>query len=174
MAGTSNGIQLRDGNAVLNVGAAGAIRGYGQIFQTFGGATVANSGTISADTAATTLALNSSNISGGGIFEAKNGGVLSIGGLFNGSNAVVHVDADPNSAVVVNGGGLTGTFAASTGSGISFNGNGNNLINGATIAADLTFSGAAYAQVFNTNALTGTIHMAGVAMGFSFATAMLC
>ena len=165
MAGTANGIQLRDGNAVLTVNSSGKIRGFGQVFQTFGGATLANSGTISADTAAQTLALNPSSITGSGTFEAKNGGVLSIGGLLNGSNAVVHVDANPASAVLVNGGGLTGSFAASTGSGISFSGNAGNLIDTATIAADLTFNGNAYAQVYNANTVSGTIHMAGTANG---------
>ena len=165
MAGTANGIQLRDGNAKLTVNSGGKIQGYGQVFQTFGGATLANNGTVSADIAAQTLALNPSNITGSGVFEAKNGGVLSIGGLLNGGNAVVHVDADPASAVLVNGGGLTGSFAASTGSGISFAGNAGNYIDTATIAADLTFIGNAYAQVYNANSVSGTIHMAGTANG---------
>ena len=165
MAGTSNGIQLRDGNATLTVNSGGAIRGYGAIFQTFGGATLANNGIVSADTAGQTLTLNPSNIGGSGTFEAKNGGVLSIGGLWNGNNAVVNVDANPNSAVLVNGGGLTGSFAASTGTGISFANNGSNTISSATIGADLTFAGAAYAQVFNANTVSGTIHMAGTSNG---------
>jgi hypothetical protein len=165
MAGTGNGIQLRDGNATLTVNSAGAIRGYGAIFQTFGGATLANNGIISADTASQTLTLNPSNITGSGTFEAKNGGVLSIGGILNGNNAVVNVDANPNSAVLVNGGGLTGSFAASTGTGISFANNGGNTISSATIGADLTFAGAAYAQVYNANTLSSTIHMAGTGNG---------
>ena len=165
MAGTGNGIQLRDGNATLTIGPTGSMQGYGAIFQTFGGATLTNNGTISADTAGQTLTLNPSNITGSGTFEAKNGGVLSIGGLLNGSNAVVNVDANPNSAVLVNGGGLTGSFAASTGTGISFANNGGNTISSATIGADLTFNGAAYAQVYNANTVSGTIHMAGTGNG---------
>ena len=165
MAGTANGIQLRDGNATLTISSAGAVRGFGTIFQTFVGANLVNNGIISADSAGQTLALNPSNIGGSGIFEAKNGGVLSIGGLLNGNGAVAHVDSDPASAVLVNGGGLTGTFGASTGTGISFSANGNNLINGATINGDLTFNGNAYAQVFNSNSVGGTIHMAGTSNG---------
>ena len=165
MAGTSNGIQLRDGNAVLTVASGGKVQGYGTVFQTFGGASLENKGTISADTAAQTLALNPSNITGSGTFEAKNGGVLSIGGTLTGSNAVVHVDGDPNSAVLVNGGGLAGSFAASTGTGISFAANGSNSISTATIGSDLTFNGGAYAQVYGANSESGTIHMAGTANG---------
>jgi fibronectin-binding autotransporter adhesin len=165
MAGTSNGIQLRDGNALLTIASAGKMQGYGQVFQTFGGATLENKGTISADVAAQTLALNPSNITGSGTFEAKNGGVLSIGGTLTGSNAVVHVDNDPSSAVLVNGGGLAGSFAASTGSGISFSANGNNSISTATIGSDLTFNGGAYAQVYGANSESGTIHMAGTSNG---------
>jgi len=64
MSGTSNGIQLRDGNAKLTVNSGGKIHGYGQVFQTFGGATLTINGTLSADVAAQTLALNNSNITG--------------------------------------------------------------------------------------------------------------
>jgi hypothetical protein len=163
--GTANGIQLRDGNATLSIGATGAVRGFGRIFQTFGGANFENNGVVSADTSAQTLRIDPSNLNGSGIFEAKNGGVLSIGGLLNGNNAVVHVDSTPGSSVVVDGGGLTGSFSASTGSGISFANNGNNSITLATIGADLTLIGGAYAQVFGANTESGTIHMAGTANG---------
>ncbi|HEY2883168.1 MAG TPA: hypothetical protein VGJ15_12060, partial [Pirellulales bacterium] len=165
MAGTSNGIQLHDSNAVLTVDGTGAIRGFGTIFQTFGGTTLTNNGIISADASGKMLTLSPSNITGTGTFEAKNGGVLSIGGLLNGTSAIVNVDGNAASAVLVNGGGLTGSFAASTGTGISFANNNNNTISAASIAADLTFTGAAYAQVFSVNTLDGTIHMAGTSNG---------
>jgi hypothetical protein len=165
MSGTGNGIQLRDNNTLFSVGATGAVRGFGTIFQAFGGSTLNNDGTISADSNGNTLRLATTNITGGGIFDARNGGILSIIGRLTGNNAVVHVDANPTSAVLVNGGGLSGSFAASTGSGISFANNGNNFIDTATIAADLTFTGGAYAQVFGLNTVTGTIHMAGTANG---------
>jgi len=80
----------------------------------------------------------------------------------------VNVDSTPGSRAIVDGGGLSGTLSSSTGSGLSFAGNGRNFIDTATINGDLTFSGTAYAQVYNANTLSGTIHMAGTANGIQF------
>ena len=165
LTGGANGIQLRDGNALLVVSSSGAIHGSGAVFQTFGGATLQVDGTATADQSGKTLALNPSNITGSGTLAATGGGVLSIGGLLNGSALKANVDATPGSLVIVDGGGLSGTLASTTGSGLSFSGNGSNVISSATINGDLTFVGSAYAQVFNANTASGTIHMAGTSNG---------
>ena len=103
-----------------------------------------------------------SNITGSGIFEGTGGGTLSIGGILNGFTATVHGDTG---TVLVNGGGITGTFASSTGTGISFANNGNNRISGASVGGDLSFPQNAYAQVFGTNSVGGTIAMASTTNG---------
>jgi len=56
IATTSNGIQLHDGNASLNIAATGSLHGYGNIYQVYGGTTISNAGTIAADTPGQTLA----------------------------------------------------------------------------------------------------------------------
>jgi len=165
LAGGANGIQLRDGNATLTVTSTGAIHGSGAVFQTFGGATLADNGTITADQSGNTLTLSPSFITGSGTLAATGGGILSIGGRLNGTGLKANVDATPGSQVIVDSGGLSGTLASTTGSGLSFSGNGNNFIDTATINGDLTFGGAAFAQVYNANTLSGTIHMAGTSNG---------
>ena len=162
MASNSNGIQLHDGNASLTIGATGELHGYGTVYQVYGGTTLTVNGVASADVGGTTLALNTSNITGNGTFQGVSGGTLSIGGQLSGSNASVHGDTG---TVLVNGGGLTGTFAAATGSGFTFASNGNNYISAATINGNLTFPNGGYAQVYNANTVNGIIAMSSTSNG---------
>ncbi|HZZ44938.1 MAG TPA: hypothetical protein VFE58_18515 [Tepidisphaeraceae bacterium] len=162
LSSTSNGIQFHDGNALLTLSPGATLRGYGVTYNNFGGGTLANNGTISADVSAQTLSLNNSNITGAGVFQAVNGGILSIGGLLTGNAATIHSDTG---SVIINGGSVTGTFAASTGNGINFSSNGSNSLSFATINGNLTVAADGYAQIFNTNTVNGTLNMAGTSNG---------
>jgi hypothetical protein len=165
MASTGNGIQLQDGNASLQISLGGLMHGYGNVYEYFGGGTLINNGTASADTNAQTLTLNSTYLNGSGILDARNGGVLSIGALLNASNMQVNVDSNPNSAVEINGGGLTGTLGATTGTGLTFTGNGNNYVAAATVNGTLSFFGNGYSRFYGSNTINGQIVMASTGNG---------
>ena len=126
--------RLNDINTSLTIGSSGNVAGYGLLDQYNSSATLTNNGIINANTNGQTLTLAPSNITGSGTFQATNGGVLSIGGFLNGSNAVVHADTG---TVQIDGGGLGGTLANSTGSGVSFTGNSNNYISNAVVNGNL-------------------------------------
>ncbi|HEV2972605.1 MAG TPA: PEP-CTERM sorting domain-containing protein, partial [Pirellulales bacterium] len=166
MAGTSNGIRFNDGNASLTL--TGTLHGFGMTYNNGGGGTLVDNGTISADSAGNTLAINNTNLTGSGVLEAKNGGILSIGAVINGGGLKVNVDNNPNSIVEINGGGVTGTLGTSTGTGLSFAANGSNYISNATIASDLTFGQGGYALVYNANSVSGNINMASTSNGIRF------
>jgi hypothetical protein len=165
MTGVSNGIQLHDGNTSLQLNSGASMHGYGAVYEYFGGGTLINNGTISADTNAQTLTINSTNLTGSGILDARNGGIVSIGALLNASNMQVHVDSTPGSAVELNGGGFTGTLGSTTGNGLTFTNNGNNYISSAIINGTLTFAGSAYSQFYNSNTINGSIVMASTSNG---------
>ncbi len=153
-----NGLmRLYDSNARLTLTATAQMRGFGATGTYFGGDTLTNSGAISADVSGKLLRLANTTVTGSGLFEAKNGGVLVISTVLNGSGA--SVDAPAGSTVIVDAGGISGTFASSTGSGISFNGNGNNRIDTATVNGNLTFPDGSYARLYNASTFTGIIAM---------------
>ena len=153
--------RLHDGNAVLTIGSMGVMQGYGTINENGGGSTLTNNGTLNANTSGQTLVVAPSNIAGNGTFQATNGGTLSIGGLLKGSNISVLA---AGGTVQINGGGLGGSIASSTGNGLSFTGNGGNYISNASVSngATLTFGTGAFAEVYNgSNVMNGLLNMTG-------------
>jgi hypothetical protein len=162
MSGTSNGIELHNPSAVLTIDSKATLQGFGQIYGAFDTSTVSNAGTVNANVSGQTLAIDNTTLTGGGTFEATGGGTLSIGAHLTGSSAVIHADTG---TVLIDGGGIAGTFAAATGSGISFSSNSANVISGATVNGVLTFVGAAYAQLYQTNTFNGSINIATTSNG---------
>jgi hypothetical protein len=141
------------------------LRGYGFTYNNAGGGTLVNHGTVAGDVSGQTLYLRNTNVTGDGVFEGINGGTLSIRAALAGANAVVHADTG---IVLVDGGALSGTFAAATGAGFGFAANGSNRIINATINGNLTFDGGAYALVVGPNAVNGNINMTGASNGIQF------
>lgn len=160
-----SGIELHDGNASFTVEAASLMHGYGLVYEEFGDSTFQNLGTVSADVNGQTLFLNNTNVTGSGILDARNGGVVSIGALLNASGMQVNVDSNPASAVEINGGGLTGTLGATTGTGLSFTSNPGNYISAATVNGTLTIPSGGYTQAYNSNTINGPIVMATTSSG---------
>jgi fibronectin-binding autotransporter adhesin len=165
MTDSANGIQLHDGNTYLVINPAASMHGYGNVYEYFGGGTLTNNGTLSADTTSQILTINSTNLTGSGILNAQSGGVLSIGALLNASNMQVNVDSNPSSAVEINGGALTGTLGSTTGNGLTFTNNGNNYVSAAAVNGTLSFLGNAYSQFYNSNTINGSIVMANTSNG---------
>ena len=175
-------VRLYNSAASLTVGATGSIIGYGTVNQLNGGATLTNNGLINANVNGQTLATNLSGFSSTGTLQADNGGTLalntvgSVSGIIQALNGgIVAINSDLTSAtgttvhgdtgtVLVNGGGVSGAFST-TGTGLTFNGNGNNDIGyytpSSTITGNVTL-GSGFVNVYNANTLqTGNLSLAG-------------
>jgi hypothetical protein len=170
LATSSNGLQFYDQNAVLTLTSTATLRGYGATYNYFGGSTLRNDGLISANVPATLLRLGNSNITGSGIFDARNGAVCIISGLLSGTNIKVNVDGLASSGVFIDAGTFSGSIASTTGSGLSFSSNGNNRIDSATTAANskLTLPGSAYALLLNSSTINGNIDLFTFSNGIQF------
>ena len=159
----TNGLQFNDGNASLTLGATGVLRGYGLLQNYNGGGTLINNGTVSGNVSGQPLVLNQTYTTNNGIIEARNGGIVVIGGLLTGGGAGSAINTDASSLVEISGGGLTGTTGTTTGSGLTFANNGNNYITNATFGGTLTFVEGGYARVYNSSTVNGTIAMSSSA-----------
>ncbi len=142
--------------------------GFGLTYNFFTGGLLTNNGSISADVNAQTLRISQTFTNGSGNYDARNGGVLAISTNLSAGNSTITVDNSPGSAVLLDGGTISGTILSSTGSGLSVSANGNNAISSATLGNDITIAGTGYVQLFNANTISGTIHLASTGNGIQF------
>ena len=181
-ASGANGIHLYDGNTNFVIGANGSLTGFGGVVQDNGGATLANNGTINANSAGQTLNLALANFNNNGLAEATNGGtlslantntnaaagstlaasgngsVVSIAGTFTGTGSNL-ITATNGGQVQVNGAALLGTINTDAATALVFNTDGNNALSNTTVNGnlDLAANGNAYVRMFNTDTVNGTV-----------------
>ena len=173
-------LRLHDSNASLTVGANGSIVGTGTLNQFYGGATLTNNGTVTANVSGQTLNVGLDNIVGGGTFradnstlaigsnnfastnatlQAVNNGTINLTGVLTGSN--FHVNAAGGTVSLT--GGLTGSIGSSTGAGLNFTSDGGNYLSNATVNAGgiVTFGTGGFAEAYNANTINGLLNMGG-------------
>ena len=157
---TSNGLNIYDGNANLTLTSGGSLVGFGSVFQSGGGATLTNNGTVNANVSGQALNLNTTSFVNAGTTEVQNGAALNVTSAVTDSGNVLvktggtatftqnlvqtggltQADGTLNSAVSLTGGTLSGTGTV----------NGNVENNGGTVSAGNSGS------PFGTLAVNGT------------------
>jgi fibronectin-binding autotransporter adhesin len=181
---TSQGLQLLNSNTSLTIGSNGIVQGYGNIYEAYGGTTLTNNGIINANISAQTLALATSNFTNNGLLEATNGGILLLetynpttnNGTLTADNSLIHIQggtftAGANSQLIqqgtgqilVDGATLNGPLSVTGALGLTFNGSGNNILNGNAITGNLDFATYGNAYAFLTGGVTfdqGTLNLA--------------
>ena len=174
-----------DGNvATLNVSKTGTLTGYGLV-NNYAGSTLANSGTIDANSSGKTLTLNVQTFNDTGTAEATGGGTLTLNdGTDNDSGAVkaagvgsvVNIQGEnlilsgSNSFQATGGGAInvfssnvSGTLAATSGSGVTFvSASGQDSLSNVTLAAGtLAAFDSGQTNLNQTETLAGTATLAG-------------
>jgi len=172
---TSNGLDLRDGNANLILN--GGLTGYGSVSEDFGGSTLTNNGTVNANVGGQTLSQINSNFVNNGTAEATNGGILSLsnnvtnnGLLAASSGGILDISGTFTSSlgnsingvggtVNINGVNLVGTINETAGTSLVLNSSGANNLNGTTINGnlDLATNTNAFLRAFNADTVNGAI-----------------
>lgn len=150
-------LRLHDGNSRVVVPSGAIFRGAGQVIPFFANGVLEVNGVASANVAAGTLRLAPSFLTGSGLFEATNGGTLSIGAIFTGSNA--NIAPQPGSTVLVDGGSIRGTFASSVGTGLTFSGSTGNSLVDASITGNITVPDGGFVAAFNQSSITGRVRI---------------
>ena len=140
---TSNGLNIYDGNATLTLGSGGGLAGFGNVFQSGGGATLTNNGTVNANASGQTLSIGTSSFNNAGTAEATNGGILSLTNALTSSGALNAVGAG---SVV----SLSGTLTNGAGNLMTASGGGQIQVNGATLLGTIN-EASDTALVFNNN-----------------------
>ncbi len=186
---TSNGLNIYDGNANLTLGSTGKLVGFGSVFQSGGGATLTNNGTVNANTSGQTLGITTTNFVNTGTAEATNGGILSLTNTLTntgalsaiGAGSVVSlsgtltnglgnlITASNGGQIQVNGATLLGTINEASGTSLIFNNNGgNNFVNTSVNGnLDLATNANAFLRFQGAGTVNGAINLATTSNGLN-------
>lgn len=147
-------IRLHDGNSRLNITSTGLMSGFGTISSFFSNGVLYIDGTLRGDVSGKILRVTPTFTTGSGLIEVASGGTVSLGGVVNGDGLKVSAPVGAG-RVLVDGASIRGTFAQSSGTGLTFSPSIGNDLNGADISGNITLPENSFAAAFNVSTLRG-------------------